>query len=121
MSKFQFSIGILSWKGYDSLKNSLISYEKNGLSKLTNNKFVCLPEYNEEGIKIAKAFNKAIKKGGSSIRDFKNVEGRQGNFQDNFKVYQRENQDCKRVGCKGKIIKILIANRSTFFCNYCQN
>ena len=57
MSKLQFSIGILSWKGYDSLKNSLISYEKNGLSKLTNNKFICLPEYNEEGIKIAKKFN----------------------------------------------------------------
>ena len=57
MSKLQFSIGILSWKGYESLKNSLISYEKNGLSKLTNNKFICLPEYNEEGIKIAKKFN----------------------------------------------------------------
>ena len=57
MSKLEFSIGILSWKGYDSLKNSLISYEKNGLSKLTNNKFICLPEYNEEGIKIAKKFN----------------------------------------------------------------
>jgi hypothetical protein len=57
MSQLQFSIGILSWKGYDSLKNSLISYEKNGLSKLTNNKFICLPEYNEEGIRIAKKFN----------------------------------------------------------------
>ena len=56
MRKLQFSIGILSWKGYDSLINSLISYEKNGLSSLTNNKFVCLPEYKEEGIKIAKKF-----------------------------------------------------------------
>ena len=56
MSKLQFSIGILSWKGYDSLRNSLISYEKNGLSELTNSKFICLPEYNEEGIEIAKKF-----------------------------------------------------------------
>ncbi len=38
MTKLPFSIGILSWKGYDSLLNSLITYEKNGLSKLTNNK-----------------------------------------------------------------------------------
>ena len=57
MNELQFSIGILSWRGYESLKNSLISYEKNGLSQLTNKKFICLPEYNEEGIKIAKKFN----------------------------------------------------------------
>ena len=52
-----FSIGILSWKGYDSLLNSLISYEKNGLSKLTNYKYICLPEYENEGIEIAKKFS----------------------------------------------------------------
>ncbi len=56
MNKLKFSIGILSWKGYDSLRNSLISYEKNGLSVLTNSKFICLPEYSEEGIEIAKKF-----------------------------------------------------------------
>jgi formamidopyrimidine-DNA glycosylase len=64
---------------------------------------------------------KAIKKGGSSIRDFKNTEGSKGSFQDSFKVYQRENLNCKRIDCKGKIIKIVITNRSTFFCNSCQN
>ena len=57
MQPLPFSIGVLSWKGYDSLINSLISYEKNGLSYLTNNKFVCLPEYTKEGIQIAKQFN----------------------------------------------------------------
>ena len=65
--------------------------------------------------------NKAIKKGGSSIRDFKNTEGQKGSFQDNFKVYQREGLNCKRPSCKGTVIKILIANRSSFFCNRCQN
>ena len=63
----------------------------------------------------------AIQKGGSSIRNFKNTEGSKGSFQDSFKVYQRENLNCKRIGCKGKIIKIVITNRSTFFCNSCQN
>tara|TARA_B100001027_G_C16206519_1_gene303080 strand:- start:164 stop:964 length:801 start_codon:yes stop_codon:yes gene_type:complete len=57
MSKLSFSIGILSWKGYDSLENSLNSYKKNGLSNMTNYKYLCLPEYTEEGIKIAKKYN----------------------------------------------------------------
>jgi len=48
INKLQLSIGILSWKGYDSLTNSLLSYHKNGLSKLTKNKFICLPEYDDE-------------------------------------------------------------------------
>ena len=63
----------------------------------------------------------AIKKGGSSIRDFKNIEGNQGSFQNTFKVYQREGLKCKRKSCKGKIIKKVITKRSTFFCNSCQN
>jgi formamidopyrimidine-DNA glycosylase len=64
--------------------------------------------------------NKAIQKGGSSIRDFKNTSGETGNFQKEFKVYQRENQNCVRKKCAGKIRKIFISNRSTFFCNTCQ-
>ena len=64
--------------------------------------------------------NKAIQKGGSSIRDFKNISGKNGNFQKEFKVYQRENLNCLRKKCNGKIKKIFISNRSTFFCNTCQ-
>ena len=64
--------------------------------------------------------NKAIKKGGSSIRNFKNTSGQSGNFQKDFKVYQRENLNCSRIKCTGKIKKIFISNRSTFFCNICQ-
>ncbi len=62
----------------------------------------------------------AIKKGGSSIRDFKNISGSKGSFQKNFKVYQREGLKCKRIDCKGIIQKKNISNRSTFFCTFCQ-
>ena len=65
--------------------------------------------------------NRAIKKGGSSIRNFKDTSGQTGNFQKEFKVYQRENLNCLRNKCNGKIHKIFITNRSTFFCNTCQN
>ena len=64
--------------------------------------------------------NQAIKKGGSSIRDFKNVEGRNGSYQNEFKVYQRENLNCLNKDCFGKIKKKVISKRSTFFCNRCQ-
>ena len=63
---------------------------------------------------------KAIQKGGSSIRDFKNISGENGNFQKEFKVYQREDLNCLKKKCSGKIKKIFISNRSTFFCNICQ-
>jgi len=64
--------------------------------------------------------NKAIKKGGSSIRNFKNIKGKAGNYQKEFKVYNRENLNCLDKSCFGKIIKKNISNRSTFFCNTCQ-
>jgi len=64
--------------------------------------------------------DRAIKKGGSSIRDFKNVERRSGSYQNEFKVYQRENLNCLNKDCFGKIKKKVISKRSTFFCNRCQ-
>ena len=64
--------------------------------------------------------SKAIKNGGSTIKDFKNISGKKGRFQKNFKVYERKGQLCKRLNCKGIIQKKEISNRSTFFCNICQ-
>ena len=67
-----------------------------------------------------KVLKKSIIKGGSSIRDFKNTAGNKGSFQNEFKVYNRENLKCPRVTCRGKIFKIVVTNRSSFFCNKCQ-
>ena len=62
----------------------------------------------------------AINKGGSSIRNFKNISGEQGSFQKDFNVYQRESLCCLKRNCKGIIRKKVISNRSCFFCNLCQ-
>ena len=67
-----------------------------------------------------KILQNAIKKGGSTIRDFKNTKGDQGNFQKEFKVYGRDKQNCKRLSCSGTINKITQSNRSTFLCEICQ-
>ena len=72
-------------------------------------------------LKISKSvLNKAIKKGGSSIRDFKNSKGKKGSYQEEFAVYGREKKNCKSRNCNFKIIKINISNRSTYICNNCQ-
>ena len=63
---------------------------------------------------------KAILKGGSSIRDFRNTEGAKGSFQDNFKVYNKDDHNCPNKKCNYKIKKINISNRSTFYCENCQ-
>ena len=62
----------------------------------------------------------AIKKGGSTIRDFKNISGNTGNFQKEFKVYGRHNHNCPRPDCAGQVTKIIQSNRSTFLCKLCQ-
>ena len=94
--------------------------------------FLCKINPKKEALKLTKkevkkiilhsrtVLNKAIKKGGSSIRDFKNISGENGSFQKEFKVYQRESCNCPRNKCKGKIKKIVMAKRSTFYCNICQ-
>jgi formamidopyrimidine-DNA glycosylase len=68
-----------------------------------------------------KILSRAIKKGGSSIRDFKDTLGSSGNYQKEFKVYQQEGLKCKTIGCTDTIQKKIVSNRSTFFCNSCQN
>ena len=77
-------------------------------------------DYKKILINSKKVLKRAIKKGGSSIRDFKNTLGKKGSFQKNFNVYERNGLTCKRQNCNGTIQKKIITNRSTFFCNICQ-
>ena len=56
-------------------------------------------------INTKKVLLKAINKGGSSIRDFKDTSGSKGGFQNEFKVYQQEGLVCKNIGCSNLIKK----------------
>ena len=67
-----------------------------------------------------KILQQAINKGGSSIRDFRNISGIKGNYQKEFRVYQQEGIFCRRSDCNGIIKKKITSNRSTFFCVSCQ-
>ena len=72
-------------------------------------------------LNIKKILKFAISRGGSSIKDFQNITGKSGNFQQFFHVYGQEKKKCSRISCKGTIKKIQISNRSSFYCSKCQN
>ena len=71
-------------------------------------------------LNIKKVLKFSISKGGASIKDFENTTGKSGNFQQFFRVYEQENKNCSRISCSGKIKKIQISNRSSFYCGKCQ-
>lgn len=63
---------------------------------------------------IRAALNDGLKHGGAAI-DWVYPEGK---YQDHFRVYGQVNKPCRR--CKTKIERILVGQRSTHFCPYCQ-
>jgi formamidopyrimidine-DNA glycosylase len=67
---------------------------------------------------IKEILNKAIELGGSSLRNFYNVNGQSGYFQQTYAVYGRKGKACHK--CKSTIESIIIAQRSSFFCPKCQ-
>jgi formamidopyrimidine-DNA glycosylase len=62
----------------------------------------------------------AIAAGGSTLRDFADVSGGSGYFQHVFQAYGRDGEPCEASGCKGRILRIVQAGRSTFYCPRCQ-
>ena len=75
----------------------------------------------EKIIKFSKKILKnSIKLGGSTIKDFSSENGKKGVFQQHFKVYGRENQECSNIDCNLRITRTVISNRATFLCKKCQ-
>ena len=61
---------------------------------------------------------KAIKAGGTTLKDFKASDGKPGYFSQELNVYGREGQPCPH--CGRKIKSALISQRNTFWCSACQ-
>ena len=68
---------------------------------------------------IKKVLKKAIKMGGTTLKDFYSADGNQGYFKIKLNVYGRDGQLCN--SCNNVIIKKTIGQRSTFMCNKCQS
>jgi formamidopyrimidine-DNA glycosylase len=60
----------------------------------------------------------AIEAGGSTLRDFAQVDGELGYFSKSFEVYDREGEACTR--CSAPIKRLVQGGRSTWHCTKCQ-
>jgi formamidopyrimidine-DNA glycosylase len=57
---------------------------------------------------------------GTTISDYRTGTGEEGGFQRSLHVYGREGEACRREGCDGVILRVVQAQRSTYFCPVCQ-
>ena len=69
---------------------------------------------------IHDVLEEAVKAGGSTLRDHRQTNGDLGYFQHAFAVYDREGATCPRPRCRGTIVRMTQAGRSTFYCPVCQ-
>ena len=62
--------------------------------------------------------DKAIEKGGTTIKSFTSEEGVHGLFQNELQVHGKLNDVCPI--CGNKIKKVFIGGRGTYYCSSCQ-
>ncbi len=76
----------------------------------------------EEFLRLWKAMRfilrKAIEYRGTSIRNFRDAEGKEGEFRNRLRVYGKESEPCSR--CGREIERLRLGGRSSFFCPQCQ-
>ncbi len=87
------------------------------ISPLRSSSSLSLDECNSLVKEIRNVLSRAIKAGGSTLRDFAGVDGTLGYFPHQFNVYDKEGEPC---GCGGIIERIPQGGRSTFLCSSCQ-
>ncbi len=67
---------------------------------------------------IRKVLANAIRRGGTTLRDFVGGDGKPGYFAQELLVYGRAGEPCKQ--CKTPLQELRLAQRSTVFCPRCQ-
>ena len=88
------------------------------------------PESNPQKIPMGKlsslykemreVLRKGINFGGDSMSDYRDIDGKRGNFQNHHNVYRKKGEKCGKKGCRGVIIRKVIRGRSAHFCNVHQ-
>ena len=60
----------------------------------------------------------AIRHGGTTIRDYRNADGGEGEYSPRLRVYGREGERCPH--CGAPVERVVLSNRSAYFCPVCQ-
>jgi formamidopyrimidine-DNA glycosylase len=70
---------------------------------------------------MREVLEEAVLHQGSTLADgmYRNAQNEAGSFQDHHRVYQRAGEPCLQCG-RGPIVRIVQAQRSTFYCPACQ-
>jgi formamidopyrimidine-DNA glycosylase len=79
---------------------------------------VSLQRYDQLSSSIKDVLTKAIKAGGTTLRDFYGGDGEAGYFQQQLEAYGREDEPCRY--CDTPIRAIVQGQRSTYYCKQCQ-
>ncbi|MDH5403520.1 MAG: bifunctional DNA-formamidopyrimidine glycosylase/DNA-(apurinic or apyrimidinic site) lyase [Candidatus Heimdallarchaeota archaeon] len=67
---------------------------------------------------LSNVTQEALSKGGSTLKDYRHVNGYNGLMQNEFNVYNREDLPCNI--CSQPILRTVQGDRSTFWCRHCQ-
>lgn len=94
------------------LFDSFVSPERN-TKELTDK------ELKKMFLSMKRILKKAVSLGGTSFSDFRNTEGKSGNFGIETKVYRKKGENCPR-NCGKKIVRKIIGGRGTHYCPLCQ-
>ena len=79
---------------------------------------VSLERYEWLADAIRGVLERAIKAGGTTLRDFYGGDGEAGYFQQELDVYGREDEPCN--ACGTPITSVVLGQRATYYCKSCQ-
>lgn len=67
---------------------------------------------------VIRVLQAGVDLGGESFSDYRNIDGKEGDFDDERKAYKREGEKCSR--CRTAIKRVAFGGRSSFYCPTCQ-
>ena len=90
-----------------------------GLSPLRGTRSLTAEEIGRLHRSTRKILRRAIRHCGTTFSDFQDAYGVTGSYQQYLHVYEREDEPCRR--CRGEILRVVQAQRSTYYCPDCQD